>query len=67
MKIIIVERYFSVMIFKAGMAAYLRDVDNNMTDITAERIIREKLENKGKKDVSKYQRYLYHGSVDDQI
>ncbi|XP_015516855.1 WW domain-binding protein 4 isoform X1 [Neodiprion lecontei] len=36
----------------AAMAAYLKDVENNTTDLTAERIIREKLENAGKNDAA---------------
>ncbi|XP_046738017.1 WW domain-binding protein 4 isoform X3 [Diprion similis] len=36
----------------AAMAAYLKDVENNTTDLTAERIIREKLANAGKSDTA---------------
>lgn len=36
----------------AAMAAYLKDVENNTTDLTAERIIREKLSNAEKIDSS---------------
>lgn len=42
------------------MAAYLKDVENNTRDMTAERIIKEKLNKVDTKEVSIFKTNLLH-------
>lgn len=45
------------------MAAYLKDVENNTRDMTADRIIKEKMNKTDKKDVRIKVCYLYYLNV----